>query len=71
MTDIPPFPNSVNAQPPNQKHQIQKIEVDRMQARETNRKSEVVTTFYDAKPMYLKTVNSVRPHRKSVVKEYW
>ena len=54
MTDIPPFPNSVNAQPLNQKHQIQKIEVDRMQARQTNRKSEVVTTFYDAKTYVFK-----------------
>jgi|TARA_R100001086_G_scaffold115793_1_gene59321 hypothetical protein len=49
MTDIPPFPNSVQAQPPNAKHQIQKIETERLQARETNRKSEVVTTYYDAK----------------------
>ena len=49
MTDIPPFPNSVNAQPPNQKHQIQKIEIERMQARETNAKQEIVTTIYDAK----------------------
>ena len=40
MTDIPPFPNSVQAQPPNAKHQIQKIETERLQARETNRKSE-------------------------------
>jgi hypothetical protein len=54
MTDIPPFPNSVHAQPPNQKHQIQKVEVERMQARETNRKSEVVTTFYDAKTYVFK-----------------
>ena len=49
MTDIPPFPNSVQAQPPNAKHQIQKIEVERLQVRETNRKSEVVTTYYDSK----------------------
>ena len=54
MTDIPPFPNSVHAQPPNQKNQIQKIEVERMQAQETNRKSEVVTTFYDAKTYVFK-----------------
>ena len=47
MKDIPPvFPNSVHAMPENAKHQIQKIEVDRMQARETNRASEVVTTYY-------------------------
>ena len=50
MTDIPPFPNSVNAvQPPNTKHQIHKIEVERLQVRETNRHREVVTTYYDAK----------------------
>ncbi len=49
MTDIPPFPNSVQAQPPNAKHQIQKIEMERLQVREINRKSEVVTTYYDSK----------------------
>ena len=49
MTDIPPFPNSVQVQPPNAKHQIQKIETDTMQAKETNRHREVVTTYYDAK----------------------
>ena len=50
MSDIPPFPNSVNAvQPPNAKHQIHKIEVERLQVRETNRHREVVTTYYDAK----------------------
>ena len=48
MTDIPPFPNSVQAQPPNAKHQIHKIEVERLQVRETNRHREVVTTYYDA-----------------------
>ncbi len=50
MTDIPPFPNSVNAvQPSNAKHQLQKIETERMQAKEINRHREVVTTTYDAK----------------------
>ena len=49
MTDIPPFPNSVQVQPPNAKHQIHKIETERLQVRETNRKSEVVTTYYDSK----------------------
>ena len=50
MTDIPPFPNSVNAvQPSNSKHQLQKIETERMQAKEINRHREVVTTTYDAK----------------------
>ena len=49
MKDIPPvFPNSVHAMPENAKHQIQKIEVDRMQARETNRVSEVKTTYYES-----------------------
>ncbi len=47
MTDIPPFPNSVNAFPENAKHQIQKIEVDRLQAKET-KVNEVVTTYYDS-----------------------
>ena len=49
MSEIPPFPNSVQAQPPNAKHQIQKIETERLQATEVNRKSEVVTTYYDSK----------------------
>ena len=49
MTDIPPYPNSVQVQPPNAKHQIHKIETERLQVRETNRKSEVVTTYYDSK----------------------
>ena len=50
MTDIPPFPNSVNAvQPSNAKHQLQKIETERMQAKEINKHREVVTTTYDAK----------------------
>ncbi len=49
MTDIPPFPNSVQAQPPNAKHQIQKIEVERLQGRETNAKRELLQPIYDAK----------------------
>ena len=49
MTDIPPFPNSVNAVQPVPKHQIQKIDTERMQGRETNAKQEIVTTIYDAK----------------------
>ncbi len=49
MTDIPPFPNSVNAVQPAPKHQIQKIDTERMQGRETNAKQEIVTTIYDAK----------------------
>ena len=47
MTELPPFPNSVHALPENAKHQIQKIEVDRLQAKET-KVNEVVTTYYDA-----------------------
>ena len=49
MSDIPPFPNSVNAVQQAPKHQVQKIEIERMQARETNAKQEIVTTVYDAK----------------------
>tara|TARA_R100000995_G_C3375839_1_gene73830 strand:+ start:15 stop:242 length:228 start_codon:yes stop_codon:yes gene_type:complete len=49
MTDIPPFPNSVNAVQPVPKHQVQKIDTERMQGRETNAKQEIVTTIYDAK----------------------
>ena len=49
MTDIPPFPNSVNAVQPVPKHQIQKIDTERMQGRETNAKQEIITTIYDAK----------------------
>ena len=47
MTELPPFPNSVHALPENAKHQIQKIEVDRLQAKET-KVNEVVTTYYDS-----------------------
>ena len=49
MSDIPPFPNSMNAVQQVPKHQVQKIEIERMQARETNAKQEIVTTVYDAK----------------------
>ena len=49
MSDIPPFPNSVNAVPQVPKHQIQKIDTERMQGRETNAKQEIITTIYDAK----------------------
>ena len=49
MTDIPPFPNSVNAVQQVPKHQIQKIDTERMQGREINAKQEVITTIYDAK----------------------
>ena len=49
MSDIPPFPNSVNAVQPVPKHQIQKIDTERMQGRETNAKQEIITTIYDAK----------------------
>ena len=49
MSEIPPFPNSVQAQPPNARHQIQKIEVQQLRAAEVNAKREVVETFYDSK----------------------
>ena len=49
MADIPPFPNSVNAVQQVPKHQVQKIEMERMQGRETNSKQEIITTIYDAK----------------------
>ena len=49
MSDIPPFPNSVNAVQQVPKHQIQKIDTERMQGRETNAKQEIITTIYDAK----------------------
>ena len=49
MSEIPPFPNSVNAVQPVPKHQIQKIDMERMQGRETNAKQEIITTIYDAK----------------------
>ena len=49
MTDIPPLPNSVYAQPPNAKHQVKDIETQRMQAKEINRHKELVTTYYDQK----------------------
>ena len=48
MSEIPPSPNSVNALPPNAKHQIQKIEVQQLRASEVNTKREVVETFYDS-----------------------
>ena len=48
MTDIPPFPNSVNAVQQVPKHQIQKIDTERMQGREITAKQEVITTIYDA-----------------------
>ncbi len=49
MSEIPPFPNSVQAQPPNARHQIQKIEIEQLKATEVNTKREVVETFYDSK----------------------
>ena len=49
MSDIPPFPNSVNAVQQVPKHQIQKIDTERMQGRETHAKQEITTTIYDAK----------------------
>ena len=49
MTDIPPFPNSVNAVQQAPKHQVQKVETERLQSRETNSKQELVTTLYDSK----------------------
>ena len=49
MTDIPPFPNSVNAVQQVPKQQIQKVETERLQSRETNAKQELVTTLYDSK----------------------
>ena len=41
MSEIPPFPNSVNAVQQVPKHQIQKIDMERMQGRETNAKQEI------------------------------
>ena len=49
MSEVPPFPNSVNAVQQVPKHQIQKIDTERMQGRETNAKQEIITTIYDAK----------------------
>ena len=49
MSEIPPFPNSVNAVQPAPKHHIQKIDMERMQGKEINAKQEVITTIYDAK----------------------
>tara|TARA_R100000700_G_C3097693_1_gene96163 strand:- start:203 stop:427 length:225 start_codon:yes stop_codon:yes gene_type:complete len=49
MSDIPPFPNSVNAAQPAPKHQIQKIELERMQGRETTAKQEIITTIYESR----------------------
>ena len=49
MSDIPPFPNSVNAAQPAPKHQIQKIELERMQGREINARREEVTTIYESR----------------------
>ncbi len=54
MADIPPFPNSFNAVPIAPKHQVQKIEMERMQGREINAKQEVITTIYDAKVLTYK-----------------
>ena len=54
MADIPPFPNSVNAVQRVPKHQVQKIEMERMQGREINAKQEVITTIYDAKVLTYK-----------------
>ena len=36
------------------KHQVQKIEMERMQGREINAKQEVITTIYDAKVLTYK-----------------
>ena len=49
MSEIPPYPNSGNAVQQVPKHQIQKIDMERMQGRETNAKQEIITTIYDAK----------------------
>ena len=49
MSEIPPFPNSVNAVQPVSKNQVQKIDIDRMLSRETNDKQQIVTTIYDAR----------------------
>ena len=54
MADIPPLPNSVNAVQIAPKHQVQKIEMERMQGREINAKQEVITTIYDAKVLTYK-----------------
>jgi len=48
VSEIPPFPNSVYAQPPNAKHQIKKIEVEQIKATEINAKQELIETFYDS-----------------------
>ena len=60
MSDIPPFPNSVNAVQQVPKHQVQKIDIERMQARETNAKQEIVTTISMQKYTLTKEANSVR-----------
>ena len=47
MSEIPPFPNSVNALPPNAKHQIEKIQSQSLRSLEVTAKREVKETFYD------------------------
>ena len=54
MSDVAPFPNSVNATTLGPKHQITKIEVEQIRASEINRKREVVETFYNAKTYQFK-----------------
>ena len=49
MSEIPPFPNSVNAPQTVSKSQVQKIDIDRMLSRETNDKRQIITTIYDAR----------------------
>ena len=54
MSEVPPFPNSVNAAPIVPKHQITKIEVEHIRASEINRKRDVVETFYSESRIYQK-----------------
>ncbi len=54
MSDVAPFPNSVNATTLGPKHQITKVEVEQIRASEINRKKEVVETFYSESRIYQK-----------------
>ena len=65
MADIPPFPNSVNAVQQVPKHQVQKVETERLQSRETNSKQELVTTLYDSKIYTFKNVQLSQTYPKA------
>ena len=47
MSEIPPFPNSVQALPENSKILLRKVEIDRMRSLETTEQNQIVTTHYD------------------------